>query len=87
MTTKNNATKHIRDGVAFNFTLPPKAGKYKVLYRRAKSYETNVGTAKFTKKNGWQNIIGKSGKVLENTFNNFDSGIARAAPSVIAWSE
>jgi hypothetical protein len=80
-------TKIISNNRAFNLDTPTKAGTYSVLYRRAKSYEKNVGTAKFTKKNGWTSIIGKSGKALENTFNNVDSGTARATPVVIGWSE
>jgi hypothetical protein len=78
--TKSNNT------VNLNLTNPTKAGTYKVVYRRAKSYETNVGTAKFTKKGGWTNLIGKSGKPLENTFNN-PLGTANAKPSVVGWIE
>lgn len=80
-------TKIISNNRAFNIDTPPKAGKYQVLYRRAKSYEKNVGTAKFTKKNGWTSIVGKSGKPLVTTFNNADSTVARARPVVIGWYE
>lgn len=80
-------TKIISNNRAFNLDTPTKAGTYSVLYRRAKSYEKNVGTAKFTKKRGWEKLIGKSGKALEATFNNPEAAYARATPVIIGWSE
>lgn len=70
----------------FNTNNPPKAGTYKVLYRRAKSTETNVGTAKYTKKNGWSAVIGKSGKKLYTTYNNVSAQEARATPKILGWA-
>ncbi len=71
----------------FNVTSnPPKAGTYSVLYRRAKSTETNVGTAKYTKKGGWSALRGVSGKTLENTYNSYEADIPRATPKILGWA-
>lgn len=73
--------------INLNIDFPTKAGTYKVVYRRAKSHQTNVGTAKYTKKAGWTNLIGKSGRFLENTYNSSYASRANATPTILGWIE